>query len=84
MELSAVADLFKDDPDYEFHPNGQTHTITKHDDYLFGVRANHFIFVDGANMFGQPMILMIANHKGNLMQKLIFKIPTNNENGLPY
>ena len=25
-----------------------------------------------------------ANHKDNLMQKLIFKIPTNNENGLPY
>ncbi|MGY0242251.1 hypothetical protein ACW189_08525 [Limosilactobacillus fermentum] len=59
------------DEDQSFHPNGHMTSINLHDEYFFGVRADHFVFIDGWDEEKEDSILMVANHKGKLMIKLI-------------
>lgn len=38
-----------------------------------GLRADHFILVDGKTLNEEPAILIIANHKGFIEAKLLYK-----------
>lgn len=62
-----------DDSTFEFHPNGNTRTLILNDDYFMGLRADHFILIDGSNLEGEAAILIIANHKGTMMARLLYK-----------
>lgn len=57
----------------EFHPNGHTHSLILNDSYFMGLRADHFILVDGETLNEEPAILIIANHKGFIEAKLLYK-----------
>lgn len=49
-----------------FHPNGNVGCIKAHDEYAFGIRCDHLIWIEGEieNMRCQKAILLIGNHKG--------------------
>ena len=47
-----------------FHPNGKTGCITVDDDYIFGIRCDHLVWIEGySEVFGNGY-LVIGNHKG--------------------
>lgn len=50
-----------------FHPNGETQTILKNDDYFLGNRANHFVIIDGydEDYDNVGAFILICNHKGS-------------------
>ena len=63
-----------------FHPSGFSTVVEKEDDYLFGLRANHFVISLGWTEDGyyenrldevNNTVLIVANHKGYLMFTLI-------------
>lgn len=50
--------------DVMFHPNGKTGCITVDDDYIFGIRCDHLVWIEGySEIFGNGYML-IGNHKG--------------------
>lgn len=59
-----------------FHPSGQVGIVALNDDYLFNLRANHFVVSIGVceeSAYPQDLynernnaVLIMANHKGNL------------------
>lgn len=57
-----------------FHPNGRCGCINVADDYIYGIRCDHLIWMDGwFEGCLSPGILLIGNHKGcNIMSALIF------------
>lgn len=61
------------DEDIEFHPNGHTHSLILNDNYFMGLRASHFILVDGKTLDEEPAVLIIANHKGAIKAKILYK-----------
>ena len=47
-----------------FHPNGKTGCITVDDSYIFDIRCDHLVWIEGySEVFGNGY-LVIGNHKG--------------------
>ena len=57
------------EPDDSFHPNGAG-CILLNDDYLFGIRCDHLIWIDYWDLYGYKTLL-IGNHKGGTNIKVI-------------
>lgn len=70
--------------DTSFHPNGKCGCVELDDDYLFGIRCNHLIWIDGRCEGIEPFwtkedheegkyesILLIGNHKGLVETRLL-------------
>lgn len=55
-----------------FHPNGRSGCIFMNDEFLYGIRCNHLMWMDGyfEGSFN-PGLLLIGNHKGDLVIKAI-------------
>lgn len=80
-------DSFEDiDAPYDiFHPQNNSGIILLDDDYLFGIRCEHLVWIDGEtapwsyeeeigcemNVKLTDAVMLIGNHKGNLKIKLI-------------
>lgn len=64
-----------------FHPNGKTGCIEMNDDYIFGIRCDHMIWVEGwcedqepfITEWGQECIMLLANHKGDFYTLILTK-----------
>lgn len=70
---------------FSFHPNGNTGCIHIDDDYIFGIRCNHLIWIEGECEGGEfwwkekdfeeegypKSILICGNHKGYFRIKMI-------------
>ena len=66
---------------FSFHPNGNTGCIQVDDDYIFGIRCNHLIWMEGycegvefwweENDRKWDSILICGNHKGYFRIKMI-------------
>lgn len=67
--------LPSDFADSEFHPNGRVTSFTLDDEYFLDLRADHFIVIEGNEVYSgmEPAILLLANHKGQLLGRLIHK-----------
>lgn len=60
--------------DLMFHPNGKTGCITVDDDYIFGIRCDHLVWIEGySEIFGNGY-LAIGNHKGYTTIKFLSSI----------
>lgn len=80
----------KENIEFSFHPNGMSGCLNIDDDYRFGIRCNHLIWVEGwcegyeewwrkeEQKFNA--ILLMGNHKGHFMMKLVAIHNNNNEN----
>lgn len=73
-----VLDMYKDyeqnSTEIMFHPNGNTGCILVDDGYMFGIRCNHLIWIEGhSELFGNGY-LVIGNHKGKTIVKFISTI----------
>lgn len=55
----------------DFHPNGDSGCILLDDDYLFNIRCNHLIWIDGYSETYGDAVLLMGNHKGFLIFTLI-------------
>ena len=71
--------------EFNFHPNGKCGCIEMNDDYLFGIRCNHFMWADGylehrpfyqtESSEENPLndcIMIYGNHKGRLEIYLVY------------
>lgn len=70
------------DPTESFHPNGRVSCIEANDEYVFGIRCDHLIVMDGRldvefvdEKNGTPSILLYGNHKGWNITKIIKIVP---------
>lgn len=55
-----------------FHPTGPCGCILLDDEYFYGIRCEHLIFIEGwTEGCGGDSILLIGNHKGGMIQQLI-------------
>ena len=57
--------------DFAFHPNGNCGCILVEDDYIFGIRCDHLIWVEGSCEDiecedGKDVIIVFGNHKGSI------------------
>ena len=66
--------------DFNFHPNGKCGCVEMNDDYLFGIRCNHFMWADGKLEYPpfyetdedtvkngwDDCVMIYGNHKGIL------------------
>ena len=64
------------DPAYEdntadFHPDGGSGCILSNDDYVFGIRCNHLIWMTGNHDTDGPGVLLVGNHKGALTMAIL-------------
>lgn len=63
-----------DDEDFTFHPNGHCGCVLLEDEYIFGIRCDHLIWMEGwceIEAKGDS-ILVLGNHKGHTVTKLIY------------
>ena len=51
---------------FTFHPNGNCGCILVEDDYIFGIRCNHLIWVEGSCEDEKDVIVVLGNHKGSI------------------
>lgn len=73
--ITVSDDLFPTDVfETKFHPNGNTGCIEVDDDYMFGIRCNHLIWIEGySEIFGYGYFI-VGNHKGATVTKLVGSI----------
>lgn len=71
--------------DFNFHPNGKCGCIEMNDEYLFGIRCDHFMWADGELEY-RPFckteateenglnncVMVYGNHKGHLEIYLVY------------
>ncbi len=65
----------------DFHPNGKSGCILLDDDYFFGIRCDHLMWMEGfcecstedtnGGVEGDNSIMLIGNHKGALKIKIL-------------
>lgn len=55
----------------KFHPSGNTGCIVSNDEYIFGIRCNHLIWIEGwSEVFGSGYFV-VGNHKGRTVTKFV-------------
>lgn len=60
--------------DIMFHPNGNTGCILANDDYMFGIRCDHLIWIEGeSEVFGRGY-MVVGNHKGTTVVNFVSAI----------
>lgn len=65
-------DCIDDEVKYGFHPDGRSGCINLNDDYLFGIRCDHLIWMTGEHeYFAGRGVLLLGNHKGILTLKYL-------------
>lgn len=58
--------------DLAFHPNGCCGCVVVPDDYIFGIRCDHLMWMLGEHEFHKGTgVLLLGNHKGTLMLKFL-------------
>lgn len=62
-----------------FHPNGDCGCILSDDEYVFGIRCNHLIWMDGEDEHHGPAVLVVGNHKGCLVMSLLYEDDTESD-----
>lgn len=67
---------------YDFHPTGNCGCIELNDEYMFGIRCDHFMWTEFWSEDDFNVILVYGNHKGELVSKLI--IMYNGEDNCEY
>ena len=55
-----------------FHPDGHCGCVLGHDEYVFGSRCDHLIWMDGEDEHNGPSVLIVGNHKGCLIMSLLY------------
>ena len=79
--FSAEGNKFYDE--FNFHPNGKCGCIEMDDDYLFGIRCDHFMWADGELEYrpfyltkdeedSDRCVMVYGNHKGSLEIYLVY------------
>ena len=61
-----IVDDFNSFQDFAFHPNGNCGCILVEDDYIFGIRCDHLIWIEGSCEDGKDVIIVFGNHKGSI------------------
>ena len=60
-----------EDNSADFHPDGGCGCILSNDDYVFGIRCNHLIWMTGEHETHGPGVLLVGNHKGSIAMALL-------------
>lgn len=67
-----------------FHPNGKCGCINLNDDYLFGIRCDHFMWTEFWTEDDFAVIIIYGNHKGSLISKCIMMYEGEDDKDVEY
>ena len=70
--LNNELEIIEDNNYSDFHPSNVCGCILLNDDYLFSIRCEHLMWIDGWSDTHGECVFICGNHKGNTLGFIIY------------